>query len=379
MRDERGEGRAQMGKPSFSLGLTIFVSLSLTASSYSISSSSSCSPIFLKPSSLSTSPKATPSDLLSLLGSKSQSSTINPLVAQELTSCFKFLVPFTPNVNKLRPQKYPNRKVLNLKQKGDLCQREEEDELVWWPPQPVLELARLAVDSGGDPAAIQRALDPTMITVPDVEGSKANRCELTRTPYGRRFISEELNSYLEFLFELILARGPAVGLNVSLSRYDLFHGHLFLAIDTGRLGILFHAKEYPAYDKEVFPYNMGYCQVGSNVRYDDSMNLRNILWLAPLPSNSTKAWVAPGVLVALDAHPEGIIYRDLIPEYTILGKLQLMSTIWMLGMQSRSSNFLYADALFKLFIVDQPQMRYEPNTKSQVGWPGYFLWFDCGK
>ncbi|KAK7852164.1 hypothetical protein CFP56_040096 [Quercus suber] len=77
----------------------------------------------------------------------------------------------------------------------------------------------------------------------------------------------------------------------------------------------FHAKEYPAYDKEVFPYNMGFCQKGSNVKYDDSMNLRNILWLAPLPSNSTKAWVAPGVLVVLDACPEGIIYRDLISEY----------------------------------------------------------------
>lgn len=24
----------------------------------------------------------------------------------------------------------------------------------------------------------------------------------------------------------------------------------------------FHAKEYPAYDKEIFPYNMGYCQIG---------------------------------------------------------------------------------------------------------------------
>lgn len=48
--------------------------------------------------------------------------------------------------------------------------------------------------------------------------------------------------------------------------------------------------------------------------YDDTMNLRNILWLAPLPSNSSKAWVAPGVLVDLDAHPEGIIYRDLIPD-----------------------------------------------------------------
>lgn len=51
-------------------------------------------------------------------------------------------------------------------------------------------------------------------------------------------VMQELNSYLGFLFELILARGPTVGLNVSLSRYDLFHGHLFLALDTGRLGIL---------------------------------------------------------------------------------------------------------------------------------------------
>lgn len=28
----------------------------------------------------------------------------------------------------------------------------------------------------------------------------------------------------------------------------------------------FHAKEYPAYDKEVFPYNMGYCQVGKLIK-----------------------------------------------------------------------------------------------------------------
>ena len=157
-----------------------------------------------------------------------------------------------------------------------------------------MELARLAVDSGGDPAAIHRTLDPTMIPVPDVEGCEEFRCELIRTPYGRRFINEELKSYFKFLFELIVARGPDVGLNVSLSRYDFFHGHLFLARETGRLGILFHAKEYPAYEKESFPYNMGYCQIGSNVAFDDSMNFRNILWLAPLPSNSSKAWVAPG-------------------------------------------------------------------------------------
>ncbi|KAH6819071.1 T-box protein [Perilla frutescens var. frutescens] len=253
-------------------------------------------------------PKATASDLLSLLGPPDQAESVNSAVARDLWSCFKFLAPFN--------QTPPARRSLSSELTTPLIRsRKEIDELILSPPPPVLELARLAVDSGGDPGAIHRALDPTMIHVPDVEGSNEDRCELTRTPYGRQFIDEGLNSYLEFLFEIIVERGPSVGLHVCLSRYDFFHGHLFLAKESGRLGILFHAKEYPAYDKEFFPCNMGYCQVGSNVAYDDSMNLRNILWLAPLPSNSTKAWVAPGVLVVLDAHPEGIIYRDLIPEY----------------------------------------------------------------
>lgn len=34
---------------------------------------------------------------------------------------------------------------------------------------------------------------------------------------------------------------------------------------------------------------------GSNVTYDDSMNLRNILWLAPNPGDSDESWVAPGI------------------------------------------------------------------------------------
>lgn len=46
---------------------------------------------------------------------------------------------------------------------------------------------------------------------------------------------------------------------------------------------------------------------GSNVTYDDSMNLRNILWLAPLPSNSNKAWEAPGTLLIF--HLIGISYN----------------------------------------------------------------------
>ncbi|GMN43906.1 hypothetical protein TIFTF001_013098 [Ficus carica] len=323
-----------MANSSLSLRFTVLFSLSLSAAF-------SFSPLPLKPLSLSsppppeTTPKATPSDLLSLLGPNRRSSAINPLVARELQSCFKFLVPFAPNRSgTVRESRFSRSWSLRSNGNGVRTGREEEEgnELIWWPPRPVLELARLAVDSGGDPGAIQRALDPTIIPVPDVEGSKEVRCELTRTPYGRHFISEELNSYLEFLFELIVDRAPAIGLNLSLTRYDLFHGHLFITRDTGRIGILFylpsvflrtvqssfgrfHAKEYPAFDREVFPYNMGYCHIGSNVTYDDSMNLRNILWLAPLPSRSNNAWEAPGVLVVLDAHPGGIIYRDIIPDY----------------------------------------------------------------
>ncbi|KAJ6824234.1 uncharacterized protein M6B38_102965 [Iris pallida] len=267
-------------------------------------------PIIPKISLKSSSPLQTlASDLLSLLGSRQQSSSVPAGEAAEIRSCLRFLVPFRPSRG--RPGKV-------LETRRDLLEgggEEEGNEMVWWPPAPVMELARLAVDSRGDPAAIQRLLDPTVIPVPDVEGLKNDKCQLTRTPYGRRFANTELNSYFEFLFEMIAARAAMVGFNVSLSRYDLFHGHLFLASNTGRLGILFHAKEYPSYDKEVFPYNMGFCQTGSNVNYDDSINLRNILWLAPLPSDVTKAWVAPGTLVVLDAHPEGIIYKQLVPEY----------------------------------------------------------------
>ncbi|KAG5232422.1 T-box protein [Salix suchowensis] len=258
-----------MGNRSFcSIRFAIFLSISLSASSSSPTILPFNSP---SPSSI---PKATPSDLLSLLEYNSE--------------CYI----------KQRSLRLHSNSVISVERSK----------------------TRLALDSGGDPASIHRALDPTVLPVPDVEGCKVNRCELTRTPYGRRFINEELNSYLEFLFELIVARGPSVGFNVSLNRYDLFHGHIFIARETRRLGILFHAREYPAYDKEVFPYNMGYCQKDSTITYDDSMNLRNILLLLPLPSNSTKAWVAPGVLVVLDAHPDGIIYRDLIPEYVNMAR-----------------------------------------------------------
>ncbi|GMP60466.1 hypothetical protein CsSME_00023323 [Camellia sinensis var. sinensis] len=198
-----------MSSPSLSIRFAFVVSLSLAASYTSSSSSSSFPPFstFLKlnpsPPNNPSTPKATPSDLLSLLGTPSQASSIDPNLAKELRSCLKFLVPFSP-IPRSRPL------LRGLPDSISNRKWNEENELVWWPPAPVMELARLAVDSGGDPDAIYRALDPTIIPVPDVEKSKENRCELTRTPFGRHFINEvcinimDINKFSSFFFYFFL-------------------------------------------------------------------------------------------------------------------------------------------------------------------------------
>jgi hypothetical protein len=43
---------------------------------------------------------------------------------------------------------------------------------------------------------------------------------------------------MSFLFHAIVTLAPSVGFNVTLSRFDLFHGHIFTSYDTNRLGIL---------------------------------------------------------------------------------------------------------------------------------------------
>lgn len=141
-----------MANPSISLRFTVFLSLSLSVTPFALS------PNYNKQSPIS---KATPSDLLNLLGSKSQASAVNPSSAKELKSCFKFLVPFNPIRSNVQCS---SRRSLRSSGFGNRSRR-EEDELVWWPPASVLELARLAVDSGGDPGAIHRTLDPAVIPV----------------------------------------------------------------------------------------------------------------------------------------------------------------------------------------------------------------------
>jgi hypothetical protein len=66
-------------------------------------------------------------------------------------------------------------------------------------------------------------------------------------------------------------------LQVALNRFDLFHAHFFYSKDN-KLGLLFHAKEYPA-QCNAFPYFLGFCQNQSTLRYtDDGMAFRNYLW-----------------------------------------------------------------------------------------------------
>ncbi|KAK1317395.1 hypothetical protein QJS10_CPA05g00439 [Acorus calamus] len=240
------------------LAFTAFALSSLTIYSSSSSSLSPSSSLTRRRSISSSSASSTAVDLLSLLGSKESAAAVNARDADRIRSCLRFLVPFPA----------PSRRRRDILSADPTVDGGEADDLVWRPPSPVLELARIAVDSGGDPASIHRTLDPTVI--------RASR--------------DHIHSFSD--------------------RFALLN-----KLNDRSVPSRFHAKEYPAYEKKVFPFNMGYCQTGSNVTYDDSMNLRNILWLAPLPSIVTKDWVAPGVLVVLDARPDGIIYKDLVSEY----------------------------------------------------------------
>ncbi|KAI3792814.1 hypothetical protein L2E82_06705 [Cichorium intybus] len=122
---------------------------------------------------------ASAGDILALLGTPQQVASVNPQVAAELRSCFKFIVPFNdttntpPNsrfklANRLSQSvtdsgiRFP-RRTLNSNRRRDA--ENIQNELVWSPPAPVSEIAQLGFDSSGDPGCIQGTLDPTMIYV----------------------------------------------------------------------------------------------------------------------------------------------------------------------------------------------------------------------
>lgn len=164
--DSNFRGRRKMSQPLFSFKFAFFFSLSFAASYTATSTVTFTPPYSFRKLKLRSSasppesavPKASVADLLALLGPPQQASAVNTQEACQLRSCLKFLVPFSPS------SQAPNRRSLSSK----LSNRRsvsEENELIWWPPAPVMELARLAVDSGGDPSSIHWTLDPTVIPV----------------------------------------------------------------------------------------------------------------------------------------------------------------------------------------------------------------------
>ncbi|KAK9829304.1 hypothetical protein WJX72_005037 [[Myrmecia] bisecta] len=163
-------------------------------------------------------------------------------------------------------------------------------------PLQLLELARAAVPLKPLPAApaawhaladgavlgpesVHKALHRRRWRVPDVEGCSGCRCQLTTYPYGRRFRNRHINIWLAELFQSIPPALQAAGLPAAeLSRFDLFHAHLFLATGPAGMGLLFHSAEFPAMS-DAFPANLGFCQVGSPLAYEErKMDLRNLLW-----------------------------------------------------------------------------------------------------
>jgi hypothetical protein len=57
------------------------------------------------------------------------------------------------------------------------------------------------------------------------------------------------------------------------------HSQLTSSSSSCRIGVLFHASEYPAFNESSFPFMLGHCQAGSSCRYNPrAMDLRNILW-----------------------------------------------------------------------------------------------------
>lgn len=168
------------------------------------------------------------------------------------------------------------------------------------PPAPAAwkTLERKAATGGRE--GVAEAFDKRRFEVPPIEGSAGARCQLTPDRTCRRFRSDEINNFLVDLF-LHIVQHPDLP-DFALNRFDLFHAHLFVGNGTERLGLLFHAQEYPAYDQELFPLPLGFCQVNSTVEYHESkMQQRNILWWG-------------GALHVLNVGSPGPLFESLLPE-----------------------------------------------------------------
>jgi len=130
------------------------------------------------------------------------------------------------------------------------------------------------------------------------------RCILAEEVW--RLSDEQLEQDLYHLIRGIPAAARRAGVEVSFSRFDLFHGHLFQRFGGAGLGLLLHKAEYPARCEITFAIDLGFCQRGSTLTYDDAQSrFRNIVVLLP-EHGSARAF-------ALDAAAP--VVSALIPEY----------------------------------------------------------------
>lgn len=166
-------------------------------------------------------------------------------------------------------------------------------------------------------ARLLRALAKPLLRLPDVEGAAAARCQLCRSPVGRRFRDRALQRHFAAVFAAVAAGSARAGLPVELSRFDLHHGHLFASRDC--VGLLLHAREYPA-PGPGFDVNLGFCQAGSTLGWDAQLqSLRNVLYLVParrdLPTSLAVLDTAPGTalydgLLAAGVRPLHTVYES---------------------------------------------------------------------
>ncbi|KAK6497936.1 hypothetical protein TWF506_004183 [Arthrobotrys conoides] len=124
---------------------------------------------------------------------------------------------------------------------------------------------------------------------------EGGRCQLGKdthkvTPF---LASTTLGIYFENLFQMIPTWTNG---GILLSRFDLFHGHLFANPSTGIVGVVFHSKEYPAENTDGFPFNLGFCQINSDVTFTEKiMRKRNIVWTIDAHDRASLWWIDMGV------------------------------------------------------------------------------------
>ena len=140
--------------------------------------------------------------------------------------------------------------------------------------------------------SIKALLHPRHKHIPDVENSLCEKCVLVpgdRRDHAFRLRCRLTNEYTANLFQIIgdteLSNSDYNAydeeLKHSLSRFDLFHAHCFVDRENITIGLLFHCHEYPAYNEDCFPHNLGFCQKNSTLPYDErKQQVRNILWCA---------------------------------------------------------------------------------------------------